>query len=185
MDLPFLQGIAESRLFQGEHHFKSRTVEQLAELVMLMILVLEILRHVAPRAAADYADRTMRFMEFNKLRIDGTDLHNLIVVLTNQKNYEHIIQPNHSISIPFFQLKQYFREMGSGQKMSMHDEYFIIRLEDYLRVSNHKPMRRVITTWDSETESTKYNTLSRLRHEFSNKGYQLDLWTEHHARLSV
>lgn len=185
MDLPFLQELTETRLFRDAIYFKGKSAEQLAELVIMLILTLEILRHVSPRSAAEYAEKTMRFQDFDRLRLSVTDLHNLIVVLHNQKDYEHLINANPNITIPFMQLRQYFRDMANGRELTTHDEYFLIRLEDYLKVSNFKSIRRIITNWDKEPESAKYNTLCRLRQEFSNKGYQLDLWTDYREKLSI
>lgn len=86
--LPFLQELTEARLFTDATTIKGKSVEDIASIVYLMIMMLEIIRHTNHDYAVDYASKTMVYNTYENLHYSGTDLGNLLAVLNNQDTFK-------------------------------------------------------------------------------------------------
>lgn len=181
MITPFLQDLAESRIFKDSSSIKGKSAEQIAELVFLVILLLEILRTEDRGTARDYVDATLKFNSFDSIKASGTDLHNLISVLNHQGDYDDQIHSDYNIAIPYLQLRRYLKDYSlgptTGQGNSM-DRQFLIKLEKYLKVTKYSKFRRIIGDWWNASHDEKRDTIAQLRRLFSSLAVNIDIWQD-------
>jgi len=175
---PFIQELVEARLYKGESTLKGKTAKEIASIVFLMIMTLEILRHESPSYAKKYVENTFQFGEFNSMRSVMSDLGNLLAVLSNQKDYDNTIKADFGINIPFLQLKRYLMDMKNGNKTSSVDKTFFLKLEDFLKVNEslHKTIRRYVTNWDTTQAAEKKNVVEIIKREFNTRSNYNDIY---------
>jgi hypothetical protein len=177
MEYAFLNELAESRLFRYRDDFSKKKARELADLLFSTVLLLEILRHKHLSTAREYANRTMAPGEFDRVRTAATDLSNLISVLGDQEKFDADINTDFKVSVPMLQLKRYLRDLAAGKPSGSFDREFLLRLEDYLNVSDGtlKNLRRTVAYWHSATVLDKKTALETLLRGIRSTANQLDL----------
>lgn len=177
MKLEFLNELAESRLFQYRDDFRNRSARDLADLLFVTILILEIVRYRKESSAKSYATKTMVLSEFDGIKPGMTDLYNLISVLSDQGRYDSEISTNLNISVPVLQLKRYLRDVSFGKQPGIYDREFLLKLEDYLRINDGelRYSRRVIAYWTTSTALEKETVSKNLLRFMRSKAPMFDL----------
>jgi hypothetical protein len=134
--LPFLQELAEARMYKNRDTLQGKTAEELAKGMFLMIMMLEILRKEDSSFAKRYSINTQWNQDFRSLRLQASDLHNIITVLSNQDQFADKIAVNKAISPPILQLKHYFRDIENDRKDRGWDRAFFKKLEEFLKIND-------------------------------------------------
>jgi hypothetical protein len=180
MKTQFLQEITEARLFRYEDGVQGRTAKELAQLLYMAMLGLEALRYIDERAAREYANNTLRYNDFDKMRPSTTDLANLLAVLGNQDDYRDRIDVDASVSPPELQIKRYLRNMTQRLETHAYDRSMLLNAEGSLKINNSdlRQIRRVVGDW-SRTDKTQQNLAYRqLVRDFTRYAPLFDLFYE-------
>lgn len=176
--LEFIQEMNEAKLFQNRDTLDGKTIKDLASTTYLMILILELLRTEEPKYAKSYANKTMIYDDFNKMRSNTTDLHNIVSILDNQEDYESKIKIDKTVTLPMFGLKRYLRDIQEDRKDPTQDRQLFIKLENQLKISSStlKNIRRIVADWRSATSTEKRSTRNNIRTEFNKLSWQNDIF---------
>lgn len=177
--LPFLQELTEARLFTDAKTVSGKSVDDIASIVYLMIMMLEIIRHTNHSFAADYANKTMAFSTYENMHYAGTDLGNLLAVLNNQDTFKGYITPTKGVSIPLFQINRYLSACKGTTFNHNEDAQFFYRLEDYLKLyskSNFRQFRRDIGDWAKLSYVERNQIVLKLRQEFDKRASSSDMY---------
>lgn len=186
--LPFMQELAEARLFRTPDQVKGRTAEDIAFTIYIMILTLQIFRHVAPSEAKSYASETLRYNDYNNVFYSATDLGNLISVLNNQDLFDSRIKINKNLSVPIFLINQFLRETQSNKPRYNDDASFLYKLEQFLKLysnSTARILRRDVTDWDKLTRVDKIRVDRILRTELEKRcpGSDMHVYYKQYVRI--
>jgi len=180
MPLQFIDFLTEARLFTDATTIKGKSVEDIASIVYLMIMMLEITRHTNHSYAVDYASKTMIYSSYENLHYAGTDLGNLLAVLNNQDTFKgQLTSPNKGIAIPLFQINRYLNACKGSSFDHNSDAQFFYRLEDYLKLyskANFRQFRRDIGDWRNLSYADKNQVVQKLRQEFDKRASTCDIY---------
>jgi hypothetical protein len=176
--LEFIQEIAEARIYKNGETLKGKTVEDLAKITFLTIMMLEILRHGDSRIASKYANDTQPFQTFNSMRTSASDLHNLCVVMSNQEKFKDKISTNSKISLPELQTRRYLKDVANGRKEIALDRSYFKKLEDYLQIKDNslKNIRRNVADWELNSQSDRNSTINIIKQLANSLSQQNDLY---------
>jgi len=177
--LPFLQELVEARLFTDANTLKGKSVEDIASIVYLMIMMLEISRHSYHSFASDYANKTMAYNTYENMHYSGTDLGNLLAVLNNQDTFKGYIKAASGISIPLFQINRYLQACKGTSFNHNDDATFFWRLEDYLKLyskGNFRILRRDVGDWKRLSFAERSRVVLILRQEFDKRASSCDIY---------
>jgi hypothetical protein len=170
------QELVESRLFPYPESLKGRSAYELGALLFASILTLEIMRHEHEAQAWTYAQHTMAFKDFDKMRSGSTDLANLIAVMTNQDHYSSDFTPNIRVYLPELQTKAYLRSFGSFTQNQVRQ--LLLKLDNDLLISDPSlhQARRIVSSWKDSDSLQKSMAWSSLAREFNRHGKQIDIF---------
>ena len=185
MNLPFLNELVESRMFNDGSSIEHKSAKSIAEIVLLMTFAIEILHHEDESLARKYVEKTLQYNDFDAMRTSQTDYYNLISVLANQEKYHEKIEVDKSISIPVLQLKRYLKDIKYGNEHHSQDRAFLIALEDFLKVGKYKSIRRIIGDWQQASTSEKHSVFTTLKQAFNEKALQSDLYIAFKADVKM
>lgn len=178
--LDLLQELLEARMYRGADTLKGKTATELSHIAYLMIMMLEIMRTEDPKFARNYVTSSIAYENFEAMRNNATDLHNLLSVLNNQDKFEERIEVNHNISVPVLQIKRYFRDIVSGNKEPGLDKQLFLKLENFFKISNpaYKHVRRSVGDWNSCSKSEKSSIRNELKTMMQNTSQQNDIFVQ-------
>lgn len=176
--LPFLQELAEARLFYVAKDIKGMSATEIADIIYLTIMMLEVIRQSNPAWPANYASQTMAYKTYENMHYSGTDLGNLLAVLNNQDTFSGNLKPNPSVSIPLFQINRYLDALRSRNISKSDNAVFFYRLEEYLKLNNgtFRQMRRDIGNWDELSHADRTRLIQMLRRELDNRASSIDVY---------
>jgi len=172
----FITELTEGRVFKDGASVRGKSAKSIADIVYLMFLTLEVIRHINKEAAVNYTNQLLKWQEFNSMKNSATDMYNLISVLDNQDLYDLYIDVDHAIAIPTFQLFRYMRDLVRNTNSHSIDRQFLIALENFLKVTEYKNYRRVVGDWVTSTQSEKNGTIVMLKRELNSKVPQADIF---------
>jgi hypothetical protein len=190
IELPFItEVLTEARMFQKAEDLNGLTSEKLADLVYLMIMMLQVIRYSNPSWAANYASQTYAFNTYQNLNYSATDLANLLAALNHQDTFEHWVKVDKQVSIPIFQINRYLLDVKSKTISYNEDATFFWRLEDYLRLyskGNFRFLRRNVGDWKNLNRVDKLRVIYILRQEFDKRMSNTDmyLWFKQSFKLT-
>jgi hypothetical protein len=178
--LDFIQELNEARMYRGTDTLKGKKADDLAKVAFLMIMMLEILRDLDADFVKKYAYETMSYDNFEHMRSNATDLHNLLVVLSNQTNFEDKIKVNPKISAPILQLKRYLRDLTNHSKDHSQDRQMFMKLEGFFNISDSivKHIRRSVGDWATCSHTEKQDICRYIKNALQNQNQQNDLFTQ-------
>jgi hypothetical protein len=186
--LPFLEELAEARLYFDADDVKGKSADDIAHIIFLMFMMIEVIRRSYPSWAMNYADQTMRYNTYENIHYSGTDLGNLLAVLNNQDTFKDKIKTNTSINIPLFQINRYLSAVRSNANSHKDDATFFWRLDDYLKAYNSpalRQLRRDVVDWENAEHADKERIVAMLRREMDKRSSSNDiyLWFRQNYRL--
>ena len=170
MEFKLINELTESRLFRYVDSFDSHDIKDLAKIFYMMMLVLEIMRHEDKKWAADYVNKTLQYNEFTVIRSSASDMHNLIVALTEQDDFEFKTGPDPEISIPLFGLRRYMYDIKYKHvKKEQLDNNLFLDLESSLKIrdASLRSMRRMVINWKGEPEAHKKTLMRNLSYKLT------------------
>jgi hypothetical protein len=184
--LEFINEIAESRMFRNADGLKNKSAEEIAKIAFLTVMMLEVLRTIDSTVAKNYAQKTLPFQNFQGMRTSATDLHNLLVALANQDEYEGKIKANHNINVPGLQFKRYLRDVDNGYKNIPMDRNFFLELERFFKLSdsNLKTIRRHVMDWHRTSDSEKIVVVRNIKQMANSLSQQNDLYQTFRTKTS-
>ena len=169
--------LVEARLLRTVWGVNNRTADQLARMMYLSLLALEILKYENPDAAREYAQRTLQLGGYKRFSPSGTDLYNLMVILSNQEQYEDLIKTNYDVSPGLAEVTGYLRRAWSGSYNNLQDRFILINLTNLLKVDDYSIARRVISFWDNASVSDRRWALNSLRGYMRSLSPALDIFS--------
>jgi hypothetical protein len=159
--------LVEARLFRTVWGANNRTADDLANMMYLCLLSLEILRHEDRPQAVEYSKRTIWLGGYNKFSPSGTDLYNIMVMLSNQAEYENLIKTNYDVSPGLLEVTSYLRRVYAGTPSQLQDRFILINLSKLLQVHDYSNARRIVGFWENATAVDKRwavnNIVSNMR----------------------
>jgi translation elongation factor EF-1beta len=176
--LPFIKELVEARLFFGPTDLKNRPASEIAEIIYLIFMMLEIIRWQNNSWAKKYADQTMQYNTYDAMHYAGTDLANLLAVLNNQDVFKHDIKVESDVNIPLFQINRYLRGFSSNNSHS-DDVRFFWQLEDYLKIYSKpllRQLRRDAGNWDNLQHKDRVQFIQLLRQLFDKHCSTVDIY---------
>lgn len=175
--LEFIKELAEARIYKGTDILKGKSAVELAKLAYFMIMIIEILRWEDKSFAQQYVRATISYENFDAMRSNATDLHNLLAVLNNQDKFSGKIKTDAHISVPVLQLKRYLRDVESGKKDPGLDRAFLKSLEKFFKISDSamREIRRDVADWNQGSASGKATTRNYIKNHVGMANLQTDL----------
>lgn len=175
----FLTELVEARMYRGNDTLAGKKAKSLANVVFLMFMMLEILRHEDKAFAKKYARETMWYDDFSGMKGTASDLHNLLAVLSNQTDYNHKIETEPTISVPLLQIRRYLRDIENDRKQTSIDRAFFKTLGEFLKISipNVTTMRINIADWPNCSKTEKRNIRLEIKNALGAANYHNDLLT--------
>lgn len=178
--MPFIkEELTEARMFFGPDNVKNKSADEIADIIYLVFMLIEVVRFYHPDRASRYADETLVYNTYDATHFSGSDLGNLLAILNNQDVFKHYIKTDDRLSIPLFQINRYLQAIRSKRKSDNDDATFFWRLEDYLKLYSKalfRQLRRDVGRWADLTHSDKVALLQILRREFDKRATNLDLY---------
>jgi len=168
--LEFIEELKEARIYKGESTLENKTAEDIAKASFLCIMMLEILRHSDKEYARDYAKSTIAYENFEVLRMNTTDLQNMLAILNNQDKHAKRIKTDPNIAVPVLQIKRYMRDIANGNKDPNLDRQLFMTLERFFKISSgdYKNIRREVGDWKLAHKSDR-TTVTKNINTFINR----------------
>ena len=187
--LPFIEELTEARMFYGVKDITGMSVSEIAEIVFLMFMMIEVIRQYNPNWSANYAADTMKYNTYENLNYAGSDLGNLLAVLNNQDTFKAYIKSESGVAIPLYQINRYLRDLISKSKSSHSDDItFFWRLEDYLKLYSNsllRQLRRDVGNWKDLTKANKEQIYLILRREFDKRCSSTDMYLWYKSSFKI
>ena len=164
MSYDFLQEITEARLFKYEKSFKDADINEVAEILYITVLALQIVKFEDPYYAQKYAKQTLGYGLFGGIKSSSTDLHNLISVVYNPDKYTSVTQHKDNPNLPETQLRSFLKYIAAGNYNENFDMRFLKNLENFLNITNGsmRNIRRIAQQWKRANNSEKTSAANRL-----------------------
>ena len=182
MDLQLVnKGLSEAKLFRYSRNFGSFTGRQVADLLFLNIISLQLLsiEKDTHTISKKYAQRTVAYGSFALFRTAATDLYMLTYQVLHPAN-DHCNIKNPIESKRFLgKLKfeqgimiRWLRTVAQGQSAFDWTRQFFYRLESQLQIkdSRYKRWRRLISTYDSLTFEQRNVLIAQITFEIKRIG---------------
>ena len=87
MITPFLKYVAEGRVIRRQSDLSRYTFDEITERIYLSFLALALLKNFnhTKRFAKSYADQTLTYSGFDRVRTTTNDLHNMLAVVSGDQ----------------------------------------------------------------------------------------------------
>jgi hypothetical protein len=169
--------VIESRMFRTPLSFERTSAHDLARILYVGLLTIELMRHDDESTARTYCAQTIKWGDFDHMRSATTDLGNIIVALSNQSDYEDRMNINLNISAPVLQIKTYLRGVWMMSFQHGRDRQFFMNLETALGISDSSlyQVRRTVLDWPTANASERHFAISNMRRELYRHATRLDL----------
>lgn len=173
MAYEFLQELSEARIFRNPTSIDQAQLSSLADNFFNAAMALQIMRYENPRAAQQYAQRTLSG-GLDGWRSSGSDFNNMAQILMNQDRYSDRVIIDRSVSVPRMQLLGWLRNIAQGRENSEYDQRFFLAMQRQLNVrsSGLRAARRLISDWSRALPDERRLATTRihnvLRRELGN-----------------
>ena len=179
----------ESSLLRSLSAASRYSARDIADLLFLYMTGLHILRcdfEAAP-FAQNYARKTISYNNWDQIRINSTDLYQLINILVEQSNQWTLHLKNQSssrlllqdISIDPHDIRQFLQNIAQGGFNSIKSGRLLLRFEQDLKISvtNYKSIRRIAADWELSHVDTEAKSLvvTRLLQAIRHRAFSGDL----------
>mgnify|MGYP001228827905 FL=1 len=166
MITPFLQYVSEARIVRRQDDLSRYTYQEIEERVYLTFLALTLLKNFnsSKSFTKQYANNTLTYGGFERVRTTANDLHNMLAVLDgntdildklSNKTQAKALRQRHPL--PTLAVKRFLRTFS--------DEYkFLSQLERSLGIKNsdYKNLKIAITDFKNLDSRRKKVTVTRL-----------------------
>ena len=173
MAFEFLNDLTEARMTRNSNNQKMLTYTDCKERAYLIILMMQVMRYYRTyrETVGHYAHKTVMYREYNKMRVDGSDLYNLIYFITGDEKALGKLKDPGSASkersktlVSVGNLNGYLRRMKRLESPASVDDKDLFQLERELNITNsdYKTLRRRISTYGTDTRKEQELTITRL-----------------------
>ena len=166
MKTPFLQYVSEARIVRRQDDLSRYTYQEIEERVYLTFLALSLLKNFNSTKSftKQYANNTLTYGGFDRVRTTANDLHNMLAVLDGNpdildklanKTQAKAVRQRHPL--PTMAVKRFLRTLS--------DDYrFLSQLERGLGINNsdYRNLRIAITDFNNLDTRRKKVTVTRL-----------------------
>lgn len=180
VNTPFLQELAEARLYRYESEFKNKSVASVSKALFLNMLMLEVLRLYDPQFVKKYAGDTYYYGSFENVRSYASDLHNMIAALTNWDT-RSTMSSDSGQSVPVLKIRRYLLELSTGTRspyQQPQDRNMFAELQSKLKVQTgvFSYVRRALTNLQHLEPNELADAAERISRELEN----LDTFSDIH-----
>jgi hypothetical protein len=163
---PFLQYVSEARIVRRQDDLSRYTYQEIEERVFLSFLALAFLKmfNSSKSFAKQYANATMTYGGFERVRTTANDLHNMLAVLDGDKNLLDKLSNKQQAKalrqrhiLPTMAIKRYLRTFDDDYK-------FLTTIERSLAINNidYKNLRTAVSDFNNLDSRRKKVTVTRL-----------------------
>jgi hypothetical protein len=163
---PFLQYVAEGRVVRRQSDLQRYTFQEICEKIYLSFLTLSLLKNFTRTKgfAKTYANQTLAYGEFARVRTTANDLHNMLAIVSGDPavveklaNKNAAMALRQRLSIPVLAIRRYLRAFSNDYK-------FLTQLEKALNITDldYRNLRRAISDYTSLDSKRKQFTTTRL-----------------------
>jgi len=174
--MEFLQNLSEARLFNNSRTaLKKYNAKDISELLFLHICALQIMKNefLGLPEAQDYIKRAGNLVNFDHYIQSRNEIYILIHVLIGKyadpqqkllKDQEASQEFLKMVKINVMNMRKYLRFIASGKSDVGFERRFLLELEKDLMISNsyYRSIRRLVSTWKTQSESNKRLVMTRL-----------------------
>ena len=163
---PFLKYVSEGRVVRRQSDLQRYTFQEITERIYLAVLTLTLLKNFNQTQGfvKQYANDTLTYGSFERVRSTSNDLHNMLAVVAgdpeitkklSNKNAAMAIRQRQTV--PVLALRRYLRDFKGSYS-------FLTRLESALGITNldYKNLRRAISDYAGLDNKRKKVTTTRL-----------------------
>jgi len=170
--------LVEARFLRSVYSVNHRTAKDLSRMMYVCILTLEILRYENPGDAARYAQQTLWGGEYDKLRPAGTDLYNLMCILSNQDKYEDLIKTDYDISPGLLETNSYLRRVYYGADSTPQDRFVLQNVANLLSIDTVDLAfaRRIASHWRVASRMERRGAVQALSNNIRRLAPTLDIF---------
>lgn len=181
MQLGFIHGeLLEARMLRYMASAEGRSADQLAGLMFACLLAVEMLRRTDPSSARSYAKNTVMVGEFDRMKSSASDLHNIMVILDNQAEFEGVIRTDYRVSPALLETKAYLRRVMTVPQTTVQDRFVLSNVAQHLQISHSGLLlaRRVVSYWEDHSTSEQRNAHDMIERYIRSVGPGLDILSE-------
>jgi len=173
MAFEFLNDLTEARMTRNSNNQRMLTYTDCKERSYLIILMMQVMRHYKSYRpiVGHYAHKTVMYRDYDRLRVDGTDLYNLFYFVKGDETAIGKLKDPGSATIArrntllgVGNLNGYLRRMKSLETPTSVDNKDLFQLERDLNITNsdYKTLRRRISSYSTDTQKERELTVTRL-----------------------
>jgi|TARA_B100000029_G_scaffold227098_1_gene224927 hypothetical protein len=163
---PFLKYVSEGRVVRRQSDLQRYTFQEITERIYLSFLALSLLKNFDQTIGfvKTYANQTLAYGSFDRVRTTSNDLHNMLAVVAGDPSIvQKLANKNAAMAlrqrqiVPVLAIRRYLR--------TFKDSYsFLTQLESALGISNldYKNLRRAISDYQKLDGRRKKATTTRL-----------------------
>ena len=163
---PFLKYVSEGRVVRRQSDLQRYTFQEITERIYLSFLALSLLKNYDQTIGfvKTYANQTLAYGSFDRVRTTSNDLHNMLAVVAGDPSIvQKLANKNAAMAlrqrqiVPVLAIRRYLR--------TFKDSYsFLTQLESALGISNldYKNLRRAISDYQKLDGRRKKATTTRL-----------------------
>lgn len=188
MTYSFIKQLTESSLVRNEKTLKNFSSRDIADIIFLYFIALQILRsdfEGKPEAIA-YADKTNTWGNLTNFRSAATDLYVLMYTLfgNNNESYINMLENQEAsklllqeLDFDYPQAKKWLSNVSNGKEQTTQDKQFLMRLEAMLliKTADYRSMRRLAVDWDNLDHSDRQIVMTRLLMALRSKAKRSEL----------
>ena len=163
---PFLQYVAEGRVVRRQSDLSRYTFQEICEKIYLSFLTLSLLKNFSQTKsfAKSYANQTLTYGSFERVRTTANDLHNMLAVVAGTTDVVNKLANKNAAmalrqrqTVPELAIQRYLRTFSN-------DYRFLTQLESALGITDadYKNLRRTISDYTSLDSKRKQVTTTRL-----------------------
>lgn len=170
--------LVEARFMRSVYSVNGKSARDLSRMMYVCLLALEILRFEEPSDAARYAQQTMWNGEYDKLRPSGTDLYNIMSILSNQDKYEDLIKTDYDISPGLLEVNSYLRRVYNGANSTPQDRFVLLNVANLLGIDTVDLVyaRRIASQWEYASRNEQKQAAQVLLNNIRRLAPTLDIF---------
>lgn len=157
------------------------SMHKLCEILYLYMLMLCLLIVVEPESAKKYALRTMDYPSFDGIRLNSTDLGNLLAGITHADRYFD----EDPIVLPLLQIKRLLRDIKNNDIDRLRTRSLIQKLQNLFKLNSavYNKLRRDIVDYESCDPADRRMVADQLYHQMRRIDIRGDLVLDLHKYL--
>ena len=163
---PFLKYVSEGRVVRRQSDLQRYTFQEITERIYLSFLALSLLKNFDQTIGfvKTYANQTLAYGSFDRVRTTSNDLHNMLAVVAGDPSIvQKLANKNAAMAlrqrqiVPVLAIRRYLRTFKDSNS-------FLTQLESALGISNldYKNLRRAISDYQKLDGRRKKATTTRL-----------------------